>query len=146
MVGIGIYLGFRSVLLTLAARNRWNALEVSYVLVLIEVISIVLIAVAGIWAASAVERIVGRKDPGKVVVDEVAGQLVALTTVPLMFRSWWPIVLAFLVFRFFDIVKPYPAGRLESLAGGLGILADDLVAGVYAAVVVGAAVGMNWVA
>jgi phosphatidylglycerophosphatase A len=146
LVGIAIYLGFRNGLLALAAGNRWNVLEVSYALVMIEVISIALIAVTGIWAASKVERILGKKDPGKVVVDEVAGQLVALTTVPLVFLSWWPIVLAFLLFRFFDIVKPYPAGKLESLSVGLGIMADDLVAGVYAAVVVGIVVGMNWVA
>ncbi len=98
---------------------------------------IVLIASAtalGIWAASRTERILKIKDPGRVVIDEVAGQLIALLPVPLSADSKWPVWLmgAFLLFRLFDIVKPYPARKLESLPGGLGIMADDLVAGVYA--------------
>jgi phosphatidylglycerophosphatase A len=88
----------------------------------------------GIWAASRTERILEIKDPGRVVIDEVAGQFIALLPVPLAADSKWPLWLmgAFLLFRLFDIVKPYPARRLESLPGGLGIMADDLVAGVYA--------------
>jgi phosphatidylglycerophosphatase A len=98
---------------------------------------VVLIASAtavGIWAASRTERILKIKDPGRVVIDEVAGQLIALLPVPLTADNRWPVwlMVAFLLFRFFDIVKPYPARKLESLPGGLGIMADDLVAGVYA--------------
>ena len=101
------------------------------------VISILVITFAGIWAGSRTEELAGRKDPGKVVVDEVAGQLIA--TLPLaLFKQWSiaAVMVSFVLFRFFDIVKPYPANRLQDLKGGLGIMCDDLVAGVYAAVLV----------
>jgi len=58
--------------------------------------------------------------------------------------AWWAAILAFILFRFFDIVKPYPARKLESLDAGLGIMADDIVAGVYAAIVVAVAVVISW--
>ena len=92
---------------------------------------------AGIWAGSRIEELSGRKDPGKVVVDEVAGQLIALFPLTL-FAQWstGAVILSFILFRFFDIVKPYPANRLQDLHGGMGIMFDDLVAGVYAAVIV----------
>ena len=101
------------------------------------VVSILAVTVAGIWAGSRTEALAGRKDPGKVVVDEVAGQLIA--TLPLAFFKQWSIaavMVSFVLFRFFDIVKPYPANRLQELKGGFGIMYDDLVAGVYAAVLV----------
>jgi len=101
------------------------------------VVAIFVVTVAGIWAGSRTEELAGRKDPGKVVVDEVAGQLIA--TLPLAFFTPWTIVqlmISFVLFRFFDIVKPYPANKLQDLEGGLGIMCDDLVAGVYAAVLV----------
>jgi phosphatidylglycerophosphatase A len=100
------------------------------------VISILAFTFAGIWAASRTEELAGRKDPGKVVVDEVAGQLIA--TLPLAFFTQWTMIavmVSFILFRFFDIVKPYPANRFERLKGGLGIMCDDLVAGVYAAAI-----------
>jgi phosphatidylglycerophosphatase A len=101
----------------------------------LELVSILVITTLGIWAASRTERILGLKDPGKVVVDEVAGQMISL--LPLIVIPGWPgttwIIVSFLLFRFFDIVKPYPARRFEALHGGVGIMADDLVAGVYAA-------------
>ncbi|MFZ0662278.1 MAG: phosphatidylglycerophosphatase A [Acidobacteriaceae bacterium] len=95
---------------------------------------IVLLAVTflGIPAASVVERESGKHDPGHVVIDEVAGQLVALLFVPL---EAWHVVLAFVLFRFFDILKPPPVCQLERLHGGLGIMVDDLAAGVYALLV-----------
>lgn len=86
----------------------------------------------GIWAATRTEKITGRKDPGIVVVDEVAGQLITF-----LFLPWdspaWVFVVGFVLFRVFDIWKPYPIRRLESLESGLGIMADDVLAGVYAA-------------
>ncbi len=107
-----------------------------------ELIVIAIVTLLGIWAASRTERVLKVKDPGKVVVDEVAGQLIALLPLPLTRIAPWPVlvILAFLLFRFFDIVKPYPARRLESLNGGWGIMADDIIAGVYAAIVVALAV------
>jgi phosphatidylglycerophosphatase A len=96
---------------------------------------IVVVTLAGVWAATRVEKLLGRKDPGVVVVDEVAGQLIAFLFVPLSKTlHWWAIAAAFLLFRLFDIWKPYPARRLEALEFGLGIMADDLIAGVYAAI------------
>ena len=91
----------------------------------------------GIWAASRTEELSGRKDPGKVVVDEVAGQMLAL--LPLTLFNLQPtvrgVMVSFILFRLFDIFKPYPAGRFERLKGGYGIMCDDLVAGAYAAVI-----------
>jgi phosphatidylglycerophosphatase A len=101
------------------------------------VISILVVTIAGIWAGSRTEALAGRKDPGKIVVDEVAGQLIS--SLPLVFFRQWSIaavIVSFVLFRFFDIVKPYPANRLQELEGGLGVMCDDLVAGVYAAVLV----------
>jgi phosphatidylglycerophosphatase A len=111
-----------------------------------ELFVIVVVTFLGTWAASRAERVLKIKDPGKVVVDEVAGQLIALLPVSLTTVGRWPIrvLIAFLLFRFFDIVKPYPARKLESLHGGLGIMADDLVAGAYAAIVVGVIVWFGW--
>ncbi len=83
----------------------------------------------GVWAAGIAEARSRRKDPGLVVIDEVAGQWI--TYLGLSF-SWWTWGLGFLLFRLFDILKPFPARRLERLPGGWGIMLDDLVAGVYA--------------
>ena len=98
---------------------------------------ILLITLIGIWAATRVERLDQKKDPSQVVIDEVAGQLVALLPIPLWVigPSRLSIGIAFLFFRAFDIVKPYPIRRLERLESGLGIVIDDLAAGAYAAVV-----------
>jgi phosphatidylglycerophosphatase A len=101
----------------------------------LQVGAIVVITWAGIWAASRTERILRLKDPGKVVVDEVAGQMIEL--LPVWFVSYphtSGIIVSFILFRLFDIFKPYPARRFEDLRSGLGIMADDLVAGFYAAV------------
>jgi phosphatidylglycerophosphatase A len=84
---------------------------------------------AGIWAATQAERALERKDPGPVVIDEVLGMLITLAWLPL---SWIGVAVGFLLFRVFDIVKPFPARRLERLHGGAGIMLDDAVAGVYA--------------
>jgi phosphatidylglycerophosphatase A len=87
----------------------------------------------GIWASGKTAAIFGRKDPSQAVVDEVMGQLITLCFVP--FAVGWPFILAgFLLFRAFDIWKPYPIRDLEILPGGLGICADDIVAGVYAGI------------
>ena len=91
--------------------------------------AIAVITVVGSWSGGVAEHHFGRPDPGHVVIDEVAGMLVTLFLVPV---GWAGTLLAFLFFRLADIVKPYPANRLERLPGGAGIMADDLMAGVYA--------------
>jgi len=104
---------------------------------LVIVVAILAVTFAGIWAGSRIEQLSGRKDPGKVVVDEVAGQMIALLPLTLFARwSTFTVIVSFILFRFFDIVKPYPANRLQDLDGGMGIMFDDLVAGVYGAIVV----------
>ena len=99
-------------------------------------VAILVFTFAGIWAATRTESIAGKKDPGKIVVDEVAGQLIALF--PLLFVKWTitSVMLSFLLFRFFDIVKPYPANRFQEMEGGVGVMCDDLVAGAYAAIII----------
>jgi phosphatidylglycerophosphatase A len=85
----------------------------------------------GIPAATIVAREAGREDPGFVVIDEVAGQWIALIAVR---PDWRHVVLALLLFRLFDIWKPWPIRKLEALPGGMGIMLDDVAAGVLALV------------
>ena len=84
---------------------------------------------AGVWASTLAERHFGGTDPGPVVIDEVVGMLITLAFIPV---GWSAALAGFFLFRMFDIIKPYPAGRFEQLHGGLGIMADDAMAGVYA--------------
>lgn len=88
-----------------------------------------LLVALGIWSATIAERHFGLDDPGQVVIDEVAGMGVTLM---LTGAGWSGAIAGFVLFRVFDIVKPYPAARLERLRGGLGIMADDVMAGIYA--------------
>jgi phosphatidylglycerophosphatase A len=83
----------------------------------------------GIPAATRVARVAGLKDPQFVVIDEVAGQLITLIAVPV---AWKSLLLGFILFRGFDIVKPPPVRQLEQLPEGLGIVMDDVAAGLYA--------------
>jgi phosphatidylglycerophosphatase A len=89
------------------------------------------ITLLGIPPSTVVARESGRKDPGFVVIDEVAGQMIALIGVPL---HWKYLVAGFILFRSFDIVKPFPLRRLEALPEGTGIMMDDVGAGLYALV------------
>jgi hypothetical protein len=91
----------------------------------------VLLTLIGIPAATRVARGAGRKDPQFVVIDEVAGQLVALIAVPLAWKSF---LAGFILFRAFDIVKPPPVRQLEAIPEGAGIVLDDIAAGLYALV------------
>jgi len=90
------------------------------------------ITVAGIWAGGIAETAFKKEDPGPVVIDEVAGQLVTLLLTGV---GWRGAIAGFFIFRLFDIIKPPPARQLERLHGGFGIMADDLMAGVYGLVV-----------
>ena len=93
-----------------------------------------LVALAvGIPAATRVEREAGREDPGMVVIDEAVGQWIALIHAPV---DAGHLLAAFLLFRLFDIVKPWPARQLENLPAGWGIMFDDVAAGLYALLVV----------
>jgi phosphatidylglycerophosphatase A len=91
--------------------------------------AIVVTFAAGVWSGTVAERHFKGTDPGPVVIDEVMGMLVALFMLPV---GWGGAITAFFLFRAFDVLKPYPADRLERLPGGLGVMADDGMAALYA--------------
>ena len=90
---------------------------------------LVVVVVIAIWTAGRSQDLLGRNDPSEVVIDEVAGFLLTLFLLPC---SWLSLGSGFVLFRLFDILKPYPVRQSESLSGGFGIVMDDLLAGLYA--------------
>lgn len=95
----------------------------------LEIAVIAAVLALGIWSGTVAERHFGRTDPGPVVVDEVAGMLITLALLPVTLTG---AVVGFLLFRVLDIVKPWPSRGFEALPGGLGVMADDAMAAVYA--------------
>ena len=91
-------------------------------------VTLVGVTLVGIWAGGRVERLLGQKDPGVIVIDEVAGMMLSVLTLP---RTPLILFVAFLCFRALDIVKPFPARQSQVLRGGLGVMVDDLIAGAY---------------
>lgn len=90
---------------------------------------LILFIALAIWSAGLCARILGKDDPSEVVIDEVAGFLLTVLFLP---ASWNALLLAFVLFRVFDILKPFPIGTLDKrIPGGTGIVSDDLLAGVY---------------
>ncbi len=134
-VGISILVAYRSFLSTPLElgwqltfwRIQWRPYYLDYIAVLI-------VATVGVYVSSKVERHYGKSDPQFVVIDEVSGQLIALSF-PFTLLNWKSWLLGFILFRVFDIWKPFPARRAESLHGGWGIMADDWIAGIYAGLV-----------
>jgi phosphatidylglycerophosphatase A len=113
----------------------WNFLQLEGQLVIV-------ISLLGVWAADRTATYLHKKDPSIVVVDEIAGQLIAylgLATPATFAVNWLYLLAGFILFRVFDIWKPFPARQAEALPGGLGIMADDWIAGLYAALVLGLA-------
>ena len=102
----------------------WRSVIVAFVAVVL---------VPGVWASTQYEQITRTKDPSAVVIDEVLGQWLTLLFATKF--TWASLGLGFLLFRMFDIVKPFPIRRLERFPGGVGIVADDLAAGLYAGLV-----------
>lgn len=86
-----------------------------------------LITLLGVWSSGAVEKIWG-KDPGRVVIDEVAGMCISLLFVPVQLKY---LISALILFRFFDIVKPFYIRKVELLSAGWGVMMDDILAGIY---------------
>jgi phosphatidylglycerophosphatase A len=113
-VGVVIYL----------LTNTWTAPA--------QIALVIAVFLVGLWAAGIAETALKKEDPGPVVIDEVAGQLVTLLLTGV---GWKGAIAGFFIFRFFDIIKPPPARQLERLHGGLGIMADDVMAGIYGLVV-----------
>jgi len=139
LVGVAIYVSvFAFGHHVLFAHLEHNEATQSLVLTVeptLALVTIFLVTMVGIWAGTRAERLIQKKDPSIVVIDEVAGQMIALLSGPLWLHTWWSVLSAFLLFRLFDIWKPYPIRRLEALESGLGIMADDIAAGAYALVV-----------
>ncbi|HMF56259.1 MAG TPA: phosphatidylglycerophosphatase A [Pyrinomonadaceae bacterium] len=137
LVGVGLYLLLRFLLLrAIISLPHFSASQTQTLNTTVNLCAAFAVSFLGVWAATRAEKFFRRKDPGAVVVDEVAGQLVTFLVIPLSRDlNIWIIAAGFLLFRAFDIWKPYPARRLESLESGLGIMADDIVAGAYSAAV-----------
>ena len=93
------------------------------------IVATVAVTAVGLWASGRVERMVGRKDPGVIVIDEVAGMMVSVLFLP---RTWPVLLTAFFLFRLFDVWKPFPARQSQVITGGVGVMIDDLIAGLYA--------------
>ena len=93
------------------------------------VFALVVVTVAAIWSSDRTQELLGRTDPSQVVIDEVAGFLVTMFLLPFSLVN---VGLGFMLFRFFDIIKPWPVRKAERLKGGFGIVVDDLLAGVCA--------------
>ena len=116
-----------AVAIAIAIEGRWHSRPLWFLL------PAVVLMLPGIWAAGVVAKLCELKDPGLVVVDEVIGQWITISgATRLNWKSWLG---AFLLFRVMDIWKPFPARQLEALPSGTGIVADDVMAGVYGALV-----------
>jgi len=92
----------------------------------------ILFCVVGTWAAGRAEIILGRRDSPTIVIDEIAGYLVAMYMAP---TTWGFIAAGFIFFRVFDVVKPFPLKRLQDIHGGLGVMLDDIGAGIYTCII-----------
>jgi phosphatidylglycerophosphatase A len=107
---------------------------------LVQAVIIGLVFVVGAWGGSVAERHFHATDPGPVVIDEVLGMVITLFWNPV---GWGGALGGFFFFRLFDVIKPYPANRFEHLPGGIGIMADDAVAGLYANLLLRAALAVG---
>ena len=137
IVGVIIYIAAGWIWTTAAALNFGEAAEPSaafraWANVIVSVL-LLLYCLAGIWAAGRSTELFGDLDPSQAVVDEVIGQLIVFLFIPFTF-SWQLILAGFLLFRIFDIWKPYPIDSLQGLPAGIGICADDILAGIYGGV------------
>ncbi len=136
MVGVLIYLLFGWLENNFSASfgaSGWTATQIAAWVHAGNLIAFTLFCLLGIWAANRATILFGKKDPQEAVVDEVIGQLIVFLFVP--FDTHWYFVLSgFILFRIFDIWKPYPIDSLQNLPAGIGVCADDILAGVYGGV------------
>jgi phosphatidylglycerophosphatase A len=117
--------------LALVVALRQTSLGSAELAVSLAVVAAVVFAV-GVWSAGKAEKAFGRIDPGQVVIDEVMGQIITFIATPRISRVG--LIAGFILFRIFDIIKPFPARRCERFPGGWGIMLDDGVAGLYSLV------------
>ena len=111
------------------------------------VIAILVAIAVGIWACGEHAKNLGVSDPSECVLDEVAGQWIALVPIAFYARpyDWYLYVIGFFLFRLFDIAKFWPMSSAEELPGGLGVMADDVLAGLIAAALLWLALAYGWV-
>lgn len=133
IVGIGIYLLVRQFEIggeIYLSQLGWQIGQINAWQHVVNLVVFLLFCLLGIWAANRATQLFKNKDPQQAVVDEIIGQLIVFLFVP--FAIGWQFVLAgFLLFRLFDIWKPYPIDSLQNLPAGIGVCADDILAGVY---------------
>jgi phosphatidylglycerophosphatase A len=120
LVGLGVVVGIAQ----LPSPQPWKSLILA--------LAVMGVVAIGVGAGSKAEKYFNCKDPGQVVIDEVAGQMLTFLIRP--DAPWMELLAGFLLFRAFDIVKPFPARRIERVPGGWGIMMDDVVAGAYSLV------------
>jgi phosphatidylglycerophosphatase A len=130
MVGVGLYLVFASIEAKIHFPNFYEAQTTAWIHAFNGILFLGF-CLLGIWAAGRSTKLFRHKDPSQAVVDEVIGQLLTFLFIPFTF-SWKYILAGFLLFRLFDIWKPYPIDSLQNLPAGIGVCADDILAGVYA--------------
>ena len=130
-----VALGFGSGLLPVAPGTAGTLIGIPVVILFqflptaVMLLGTLLIVLLSVWLAGAVTRQIGIEDHPSIVIDEIAGYVVAMTMIPL---TWWTVIAGFLIFRLLDIYKPPPANWLDrNCTGGFGITADDVVAGIY---------------
>ena len=136
MVGVAIYLLFWIVETHYGIyflHKSWNAEQITAWMHAVNVTVFLAFCLVGVWASGRAAEIFQSKDPGKIVVDEVMGQLLVFMFIPFDVH-WYYVIAGFLLFRLFDIWKPYPINFLENLPGGIGVCADDILAGAYGGV------------
>lgn len=133
-IAVAIYIAIRNCIVEFGNNQPTTRLIVESVFLhAVVVVSLAVFILVGIWASNRSIPLLGKADPSEAVVDEVMGQLITFLFIP--FGLGYSFIIAgFFLFRFFDIWKPYPIRDLEVLPGGLGICADDIVAGVYAGI------------
>ena len=134
LLAVGFYAllanSFRSLRYSPSLESPEFAVAAIHALILLALLLYILL---GIWAATRSIELLGNSDASEAVVDEVIGQLIVFLFIPFT-TSWLLIGAAFLLFRLFDVWKPYPIDYLQELPGGIGVCADDMLAGVYAGV------------
>jgi phosphatidylglycerophosphatase A len=139
VLGIGYIKGGGTIAAAVCGICWYFAWAGAYPPLLLSVIITALITFAGVWSSSAVEPIWG-KDPSRVVIDEVAGMCFSLLFLPVNVKY---VACAFILFRFFDIVKPLYIRKMELFPSGWGIMIDDLLAGVYTNILLQAVLWFN---
>jgi phosphatidylglycerophosphatase A len=133
LVGVAIYLLVWWVETQLSFHfldKGWNTEQITAWFHAVNLIIFLLFCLVGVWASGRATQLFQNKDPQKVVVDEVMGQLLVFMFIPFGLH-WFYVVAGFLLFRLFDIWKPYPIDSLQNLPAGIGVCADDILAGVY---------------